>query len=957
MPTTTPNVGLIVNSDKLEHPLRADFKSNFEKLDTVIGNLNSWPMQQKTSFVLMLIELYNALKSVEQGTSGADFISATPIDDLDGSTVQSIIESLRNKLKSVTDGASGADFVNATPIAGLSGSTTQLLIESLKALVDNNKNEYNSHIAGITGKHSASNIAYNGDVAGASNVNEGLNSLKGAIEKIITTPVEGISAQEVIDARNGKGSLGARLDIYDTHIYDIAQLGICDYNIPKTRKKLMQGLDITILINGDSIGGGAGASIDTLAWVALLEEKLKELFPGVNFTFINTSLGGMGTTWLVENWDTLVTQYSPDLILLHHSTNDNELSDDIVKANYAFIQNKVKTYGYEIILSTTEVNAFEPPPYGNTAVEATHDRLEHAADLVREIARQYKWGYVDPNLVRYRFLQHEGLDYNTTITNFDNIHPNNLGHRLIAYSFLMPFLGGVDTLTLDERYAGKNMNTCDEYPTLYDLNMLRGKLNEWERYGLYHQQVTAAGLWIQNELPPLKTNFKTAKLWGTDVTTGSETYIAPTPSRHIVARENDYIKFEVKDAKRIWTQLTGSSATPTTFTVSVDGTVTMTLQVSSTSTVPIEIEYSSGNKIFPKGTHTIKIVRTTAIPTSSYIEWYGFLVRYHDFNKPENNSLFKIGSPRRIESKDILTTTRKIAQDNDIIMPFGYGSADVGFIFPDYGVNVLSWKFWGTELKAKLGTITGYQNNVLVYIDKVYTQTLNLQSDPATQNTYTLATNLSANMEHEVVLLGLKCQTSLFEIITTGTGTKFGVCGVTYPLSGFDTKTIPIIRPTAYYPETGKIPVTSATDRAYIYTFTTGSWMLGTGGQSGLNYMQVNDQNAQVKIKFHGTALVLRYETVDGTGGIFNVTIDGVDKGNTNTSSTSWSLATVTYSSLTDGYHELVLTKTNDSSSLIRLYDIEQTGIVVPSGQYLSLATPTDFSVGGAGEFMYELPY
>lgn len=79
------------------------------------------------------------LIAVIDSASGADNIGATAITDLDGATVQAILESMRNKLKSVIDNSSGADFVGATAISGLTGATVQTILESLKLFIDTHK--------------------------------------------------------------------------------------------------------------------------------------------------------------------------------------------------------------------------------------------------------------------------------------------------------------------------------------------------------------------------------------------------------------------------------------------------------------------------------------------------------------------------------------------------------------------------------------------------------------------------------------------------------------------------------------------------------------------------------------------------------------------------------------------------------------------------------------------------
>lgn len=72
------------------------------------------------------------LVAILDGASGADQVGATAISDLDGTTVQAILESIRNKLKSILDGSSGADFIGATSISNLDGTTVQALLESIR---------------------------------------------------------------------------------------------------------------------------------------------------------------------------------------------------------------------------------------------------------------------------------------------------------------------------------------------------------------------------------------------------------------------------------------------------------------------------------------------------------------------------------------------------------------------------------------------------------------------------------------------------------------------------------------------------------------------------------------------------------------------------------------------------------------------------------------------------------
>lgn len=100
---------------------------------TAIANLTGTTVQS------LLESLRNNLKATTDGSSGADFVAATAITSLTGNTVQAILESLRDALKATTDSASGADFVAATAISGLSGTTVQALLEAINSALTTHK--------------------------------------------------------------------------------------------------------------------------------------------------------------------------------------------------------------------------------------------------------------------------------------------------------------------------------------------------------------------------------------------------------------------------------------------------------------------------------------------------------------------------------------------------------------------------------------------------------------------------------------------------------------------------------------------------------------------------------------------------------------------------------------------------------------------------------------------------
>lgn len=93
-----------------------------------------------------------------------------------------------------------------------------------KVETDNNgvKARLDKHAQGTAERHKSEDINYDGAVGGANNLKDALDYLDERVDQIITTPAEGVSAQEIIDARKGKISLGERIDEIDTQMVDYA---------------------------------------------------------------------------------------------------------------------------------------------------------------------------------------------------------------------------------------------------------------------------------------------------------------------------------------------------------------------------------------------------------------------------------------------------------------------------------------------------------------------------------------------------------------------------------------------------------------------------------------------------------------------------------------------------------------------------------------------------------------
>jgi hypothetical protein len=95
--------------------------------------------QIKSLFDSRGVELRTALNlliTALSSTNGALDIGTTTIQDVTGANIQDMLQNIRDRLKSIADGSSGADYINVTPISGVTGNTVQALLEGLKSYTD-----------------------------------------------------------------------------------------------------------------------------------------------------------------------------------------------------------------------------------------------------------------------------------------------------------------------------------------------------------------------------------------------------------------------------------------------------------------------------------------------------------------------------------------------------------------------------------------------------------------------------------------------------------------------------------------------------------------------------------------------------------------------------------------------------------------------------------------------------
>jgi len=123
------------------------------------------------------------------------------------STLTAWLVAVWDKIKLIT-GETGSMF-SSSPNITLAAASTSVSANTLNIA---------GHIAGTLTRHGSEYITYSGSIADALSVYAALEALYTRVNTIITTPVESVSAAEIIDARDGEATLGDKIDSIDNAI-------------------------------------------------------------------------------------------------------------------------------------------------------------------------------------------------------------------------------------------------------------------------------------------------------------------------------------------------------------------------------------------------------------------------------------------------------------------------------------------------------------------------------------------------------------------------------------------------------------------------------------------------------------------------------------------------------------------------------------------------------------------
>ncbi len=221
-------------------------------------------------------------------------------------------------------------------------------------------------------------------------------------------------------------------------------------------EKLIEGEPVNVLVVGDSIGQGAGATSGK-GWASMLPLAIESEY-GSECTLTNISMGGNTSYAGIVRVNTLDDNIDYDLVIICFGENDSE--DEIASQYEALIRTIKAKYGYCSIISVLE-----------SSQRKYTDKIQ---DIIN-IADNYEIPVADT----IDAFNTSGYSYEELVNAPDDlVHPNDIGHELYLNKIMEVINSQMETVSLSN-------NGADEYST-----MLYYDRKDMSLTGLYKFKIT-----------------------------------------------------------------------------------------------------------------------------------------------------------------------------------------------------------------------------------------------------------------------------------------------------------------------------------------------------------------------------------------------------------------------------------------------------------------------------------
>ncbi len=198
--------------------------------------------------------------------------------------------------------------------------------------------------------------------------------------------------------------------VYDRGIINIGNLS----RMKRVINKAASGAFVKVGFIGGSITAGAAATSPETSYFYKVFEWWRLRFPNTKIEYINAGVGATTSKFGVARVEEDVLLYEPDVVFAEFSVNDedNELFEET----------------FEGLIRKILLNRAEPALFMFNNV--FYDDGHNAQRIHNKIGMYYDLPIVSMKESLYHLLE-TGVVANTDLT-ADNLHPNDLGHKLLA---------------------------------------------------------------------------------------------------------------------------------------------------------------------------------------------------------------------------------------------------------------------------------------------------------------------------------------------------------------------------------------------------------------------------------------------------------------------------------------------------------------------------------------------
>ncbi len=183
---------------------------------------------------------------------------------------------------------------------------------------------------------------------------------------------------------------------------------------------------------GEGLFGALGKG-----WVTQVDALLSVTYPAHQVRLVNMGTSGNQVTHLAQRWQTDVLDLKPDHVVVMIGINDVWRQFDLPRQPEQHVLPKAYEATLDKLVAKTlptvkSLILMTPFIIESSPADAMRARMDEYGTIVQKIATKRKTRFIDTQAAFNRVLEHQ---HSSSIA-WDRIHPNQVGHMVIARAFL-----------------------------------------------------------------------------------------------------------------------------------------------------------------------------------------------------------------------------------------------------------------------------------------------------------------------------------------------------------------------------------------------------------------------------------------------------------------------------------------------------------------------------------------